>query len=328
MTALIVLKPLAVTIRRLELRLKLELFLGVSLAAAKDYAATEAQEVFSRARALSRNAGNENLLFQNLAGLWSFHLIRGELHPALELAREMLQVAEQTQNPGFYLNGYMATALPLFYLGHFLAAQQHLEKSISYHGRGKHPPGVSVYGWDPGIVVACYKAQTVWMLGYPERALKEAEAALQLAGELATPFHSALAAGLLATYHANRRNPAPALECAGRAIELSEKYGFNHWLALGIVLQGWALAKRGEVDEGISRLQAGIKKWNSTGAAMSMPTFHALLADAYQAGGHTDKALLSVEEGLDISKGHREFFYNAELYRLRGDLWLMSKRIV
>jgi predicted ATPase len=99
-------------------------------------------------------------------------------------------------------------------------------------------------------------------------------------------------------------------------------------LALGIVLQGWALAKRGEVDEGISRLQAGIKKWNSTGAAMSMPTFHALLADAYQAGGHTDKALLSVEEGLDISKGHREFFYNAELYRLRGDLWLMSKRIV
>jgi hypothetical protein len=85
MTALIALKPLAATVRRIELRLKLELCLGVSLAAAKGYAATEAKEVFSRPRALSRNIGNETLLFQSLAGLWSFHLIRGELHSVLEL---------------------------------------------------------------------------------------------------------------------------------------------------------------------------------------------------------------------------------------------------
>jgi DNA-binding winged helix-turn-helix (wHTH) protein/predicted ATPase len=320
MTALIVLKPLAATARRIELRLKLELFLGVSLAAAKGYAATEAKEVFSRARALSRNIGNGTLLFQSLAGLWSFHLMRGELHPALELAEEMLQVAERTQNPGFYLNGHMAMGLPLFYLGRFPAAHDHLEKSSSYHGREKDPPVVSVYSWNPGVIVACYKAQTFWLLGYPEKALKEAETALQLAGELATPFHSALAAGLLATYHAYRRDPISALEWAGLAIELSEKYGFSHWLALGVLLQGWALAKSGEVDEGISRLQTGIKKWNSTGAAMSMPTFHALLADAYQAGGHTDKALLSVEEGLATSKHSKESCYDAELYRLKGDL--------
>ena len=319
MTALIVLKPLAATARRIELRLNLELFLGVSLAATKGYAATEAKEVFSRARALSRNIGNETLLFQTLAGLWSFHLIRGELHSALELAQEMLQVAERIKNPGFFLNGHMAMGLPLFYLGQFSAAHDHLEKSSSYHGREKDPPGVSVYGWDPGVVVACYKAQTFWMLGYSEKGLKEAGVALQLAGELSTPFHSALAAGLLATYHTYRGDPTHALEWAGRAIELSEKYGFSHWLALGILLQGWALAKSGEVDEGISRLQAGIKKWNSTGAEMTMPTFHALLADAYQAGGHTDKALLSVEEGLAISKRSKEFYYDAELYRLRGE---------
>jgi tetratricopeptide (TPR) repeat protein len=250
MTALIVLKPLAATARRIELRLKLELFLGVSLAAAKGYAAKEANEVFSRARALSPTVGNRTLLFQSLAGLWSFHLMRGELHSALELAEEMLQVAEQTQNPGFYLNGHMAMALALFYLGRFPAAHDHLEKSAPYHGREKDPPAVSVYGWDPGVVVACYKAQTFWMLGYPEKGVKEAETALQLAAELSTPFHSALAAGLLATYHTSHRDHIRALEWAGRAIELSEKYGFSHWLGLGIILQGWALAKSGEVDGG------------------------------------------------------------------------------
>ena len=174
MTALIVLKPLAATAPRIELRLNLELFLGVSLASAKGYAAAEAKEVFSRARALSRNIGNETLLFQTLAGLWSFHLIRGELHSALELAQEMLQLAERIRNPGFFLNGHMAMGLPLFYRGQFSAAHDHLEKSSSYHGREKDPPGVSVYGWDPGVVVACYKAQTFWMLGYPEKDLKEA----------------------------------------------------------------------------------------------------------------------------------------------------------
>jgi hypothetical protein len=142
----------------------------------------------------------------------------------------------------------------------FVAAQQQLEKSISYHGREKDPPGVSVYGWDPGVVVACYKAQTFWMLGYSEKGVKEAALALQLAAELSIPFHSALAAGLLATYYTYHSDPNSALEWAGRAIELSEKYGFTHWLALGIIVQGWALSKSGEVDEGISRLQAGIKK--------------------------------------------------------------------
>lgn len=53
---------------------------------------------------------------------------------------------------------------------------------------------------------------------------------------------------------------------------------------------------------------------------MAMPTFQALLADVYQAAGHTDKALLSVEEGLAISKRSKKFYYEAELYRLKGEL--------
>ena len=136
------------------------------MASAKGYAATEAKEVFSRARALSRNIGNETLLFQSLAGLWSFHLIRGELHPALEVAREMLQLAERIRNPGVLLNGHMAIGLPLFYLGQFPAAHDHLEKSSSYHGREKDPPGVSIYGWEPGVLslVTRLKLSGCWVI--------------------------------------------------------------------------------------------------------------------------------------------------------------------
>lgn len=59
---------------------------------------------------------------------------------------------------------------------------------------------------------------------------------------------------------------------------------------------------------------------------MAMPTFQALLADAYQAAGDTDKALLSVEEGLAISKRSQKFYYDAELYRLKGELLVKNKK--
>jgi adenylate cyclase len=238
----------------------------------------------------------------------------------------MLKLARQTRDPTFSLNSHMAAGLSLFYLGEVRAAHMHLEKSSSRYHLDRYRFKAPVYGWDPGIVVACYKAKTYWLLGYPDKAEQTAKKALRIAGELSSPFHSALANGLLATYHSYRRDANEALRAAETTIRISTEGGFNHWLALGTLMKGSALIGKGYSSEGNRYLQEGIARWKTMGAEMAMPTFLALQADGYMTAEQHQKALACIEEGLAISKKNSESYYDAELYRLKGELLSRSTK--
>jgi tetratricopeptide (TPR) repeat protein len=68
------------------------------------------------------------------------------------------------------------------------------------------------------------------------------------------------------------------------------------------------------------------RRSKSTGAEMVVPTFLAFQCDAYLAAHQIDKALISIEEGLKLSKRMEELYYDAELYRLRGEALLQQQR--
>lgn len=60
--------------------------------------------------------------------------------------------------------------------------------------------------------------------------------------------------------------------------------------------------------------------YHELGMAMEDPYFLALLADAYDHAGRIEEGLATVAEGLRALPSERDFFYKAELYRLRGQL--------
>ena len=57
-----------------------------------------------------------------------------ELHTALELADEILAVAEDVQDPAMLLTGYRARGTTLFFLGELVSANGHLEKALAVFG--------------------------------------------------------------------------------------------------------------------------------------------------------------------------------------------------
>jgi predicted ATPase len=183
-----------------------------------------------------------------------------------------------------------------------------------------------MYGWDPGVLVACYRAQSLWFVGDFDNDLREGQKGLQRADQLGTPFHRAVANGLLAMYRAYRGESNEAMSYAEATIKISGEYGIHHWLALGILLKGWALTQLNEGDEGIGFLQDGIARWKSTGAEMAVPTFLALQAEAYLSSGRVELGLRTINEALQISARNNERYYDAELHRLKGELWLRKKR--
>ena len=88
--------------------------------------------------------------------------------------------------------------------------------------------------------------------------------------------------------------------------------------------RGWALAMQGSAEEGITQIHQGLAAARATGMERFRPSHLALLAEAYGKAGQGEEGLSALAEALAAVDRTGERVYEAELYRLKGDLVLQS----
>jgi predicted ATPase len=91
---------------------------------------------------------------------------------------------------------------------------------------------------------------------------------------------------------------------------------------MGQILGGLALVHKGMVEKGMHQIQGGMATWRAIGAQISVPYFLSLLAEAYEKSGHPQKGLQVLTEALALTNNTEERWWEAELYRLYGELSL------
>jgi predicted ATPase len=326
-TALELLKTLPDTPERTQQELTLQIALGVTLQAAKGYGAPEVGTVYTRARELCRRVGETSLLFPELPGLWKFYLVRAELQTVRELGEQLLILAQRVQDPVLLLEAHCALGNASFWLGEVASARAHSEQSIALYDPQQHRSLAFLYGDDPGVLCLSYAAGALWSLGYPEQALKRSHEALTLAQELSHPSSLAFALSWAAMLHQYRWEGQAAQERVEATIALSTEQGFPYWLTFGTILRGWVLAEQGQGEEGIGQIRQGMEAWRATGAELRRPYYLALLAEAYGKVGQAEKGLTALAEALTVADKTGERFYEAELYRLKGQLTLQKFQV-
>jgi len=317
-----VLEALPDTPERARQELALQITLGAPLTATKGYAAPEVERAYARARELCQQAGETSQLIRVLFGLWRLYLQRAELQTADELGGQLLSLARRIQNPALLMDAHFALEVTLSMLGEFAPAWRHFEQGIAlYDPRKRHSRAVQ----DPVVGGLSYAALALWPLGYPDQALKRSHEAVALARELAHPFSLAVALDFAAWLHQFRRERQAAQERTETAIAVAAEHGFSFWLAMGTTVQGWVLAERGQGEEGITQIRQGLADYRATGAELAGPYFLALLAEAYGKGGQGEEGLSVLAEALAMVDKNGERMWEAELYRLKGELSLKSK---
>jgi predicted ATPase len=95
-------------------------------------------------------------------------------------------------------------------------------------------------------------------------------------------------------------------------------------MATGTTLRGWALAEQGQVEEGIVQIRQCLDTSRATGAKLGRSYFLALLAEAHGKVEQAEEGLSALTEALTLVDKSGERFYEAELYRLKGELVLQS----
>jgi predicted ATPase len=324
-TALELLKTLPNTRECRQRELALQTALGVPLIATKGWAAPEVERIYSRAQDLCQQIAETPQLFSTLFGLWNIYLLRAELQTARQLGEQLLSLAQSEQDPALLLEAHRALGPTLLCLGEVALAQEHMEQAVALYDPQQHGSHAFRYALDPRMICLSLWALALWHSGYPDQALQKSDEALKLARELSHPFSLAFALWSTAEPYRFRREWKVVQERAAAAITLSTEQGFAQLLAQGTILQGWVLAEQGQGQEGIAQMREGLAAYQATGAELWRPRHLSLLAEAYWKGGQTEEGLSVSAEALAFVNKSGERDYEAELYRLKGELTLQKQ---
>ena len=319
--ALHLLKELPKGQKRNTLELELLIARGAPLLSIKGYASDEMEHNYSRAKELSQDIGNPVQKFRAIWGLWVFYLVRGPLAYALALAEDLLALANREQSSDLRVEAHRNVGTTCFWLGRFDEARTHLLTAMALYDPTQHRLHALLYGQDPGITSRIYLARTLWVVGEVEQAEKLALKAIGMARELDHPFTLAFTLAFLSWVYSTFRNASRTLQVADEAIAVSTEHSFELGLAWAKASQGWALAVNGQ-EEGVERLISGLSASRATGAGLNETATLALLAEIYLRKRRFGEGLATIEDALKIALTHGELFWQAELFRLKGELLL------
>jgi predicted ATPase len=152
------------------------------------------------------------------------------------------------------------------------------------------------------------------------------EDGLALARELREPqglAHAQLFACLL---HQFRGDVRMAQRLAESVIEVSHTHGLVLYGAMADVMKGWTLSEQGEEEDGIELMREGLAALDATATALVRPHFLGLLAGALSKLNRIDEAFALLDEATTMVSNTGEGYYEAELYRLKGELLLMKDK--
>lgn len=91
-----------------------------------------------------------------------------------------------------------------------------------------------------------------------------------------------------------------------------------------MMVQGWALAEQGALEEGIVQLEQGLASWRALGGELALPTYLGLLAEAYGKVGRANEGLRVLAEAYALVRKNTECRFEAELLRIKGELLLQA----
>ena len=326
-TALELLKALPNSPQRDQRELVLQTILGPVLIATKGNGAPEVGAVYERALQLGRQSGEEARLFPMLFGLRSFHLIRGELQPAFELAQQLVSLAESVQDSGLLVEAHLAQGNSLFLFGNLIPALQHFERAISLYDPQKHHDHTFVYGLDPGVFCLGRSAWLLALFGHSDQASKKMEEALALAQRQSHAFSLAVALMHVVIVLCLRREWPALQQQAEAAIAHCKEQGFGSILAQATMYRGCAIAQQGETEEGIALMRGGLDAQLATGASLFRSQFLCFLAEACGPAERFEEGLAAAAEAIAIREKTGERYNEAELHRLKGELILRGSGV-
>lgn len=303
----------------------LQSMLGAALIATRGWSDPAAESAFLRARELADQIGQNDELGRTLFQLGTLYEVRGDYERADPLLHESLTLSGRTLNSGACTDSNELLACSLFHQGSFAQALEHAERGLAAYDGQYVNPLTAAYGDNAGASCHSWAALSLWFLGYPDQAGERARQAVETTMDPRRRCGRATALVQAAIVDQCGGDAQATLASAEAALQVATADGYAYRAAMATILRGWALAAAGQHDEGVAELESGLALSAATGARMDDPYYFGLLGEACLRAGRHDAAAKALTAALDAAPHGRQFFYEPEIHRLRGEVALAAK---
>jgi tetratricopeptide (TPR) repeat protein len=309
--------------RELDLRMRL----GTAWMALKGFAAQEVWDSFHPALGLANALRRNDALLPILRILFSNVSSRGRVAESLHWAKELINAAETCSDPDLLIVGHNACMLAYSWLGNAIKTREHADQVLALYREEQHGHLVHALNIDPKTQSLIFLAQSTWMLGFPEQAVRIGDAADAHARQLKHPFALgwALAIGaLLFDFLAEPDEALKRVDEADRVVRENSLPFVTEQLVPNC--SGLALIRKGQTAKGMALLERGMALWEGGGGRLNRPYLRSAQAEGMARLGDLAGALNLIDEVIaQIERpGWEERWYYAEILRIKGSLLLLK----
>jgi class 3 adenylate cyclase/predicted ATPase len=272
---------------------------------------------------LDRGVGTNLQRVSILFGLCSATTLRARMQPALDLAHQIIEVAERQDDPTYQLVAYRMLGTNQYYAGQNREALESLQRGKKYRDPRRQRALSYRFGWDPSLAVLCFEVLVRLSLGLLDSAAQLSEqvrAEVSSHGHATTIASATFCAGtwpqlVLGDLEALERDSAElAAYCAEKKVEQIRLLASYHY--------AYARAMREPVEANIAAHRAALDGVRSAGGLIASSLLLCNLAEASLMAGDVARAGADLEDGFAFVEQSGEGYWLADLHRLSGHVAL------
>ena len=312
-------------------QIKLQVAVITPLIHIKGYSAPETKAAIEQARllleqadALGETPGDPLALFEVLYGAFVANVMAFNADVSRDIAAHVLELAEKQSASFPRVLGHNHLGGSLMLRGEIAEARAHLDQATALYDRAEQRSLATRFGEDQGVATLSMRPWVLWLLGYPEAALRDTDDALKNARE------TGQAASLMFALHFTA---VPLILCgdysratalAQELCALADEKDLPFWKVNGSLYQGSLCALTGNASNAVGLIASGITAVRPTGVTAWMPRWLSYLAIAHADLDQIDDAWRCIGEAISTIEATKERWFEAETNRIAGEIALKS----
>ncbi len=306
--------------QKMSWRLRLQVSYGNAMIAAHGHGAPETAAAFRSASELGAGGADLQARFSINYGLWAAAYVHGDMNAMHEPAEAFLRDVKQRSRSPEAGVAHRIYGVTQWAAGDYVGGCSHLEKALAIFDADRDRDLAFRFGQDVGVSAMVYLAIALWPRGEVDRARELIDATarrIAILGHLATStfglMHSAM-------FEIIARNVDRAAPLAKALSSVAHEHGIAFWINFGAFLEAWVEFRSGSPEIGLLNMRRAAALLQQDGVGAFQPLVRTALAEAEARNGETEAALATLDRALADFDRTGQRWYNAEIYRTRGDL--------
>ena len=291
-----------------------------------------APEVYENATAVLRLAKSQQTTQGLLLGLWwvwTSTITQGRIADSATYASQLLDGARESGESDLLIFGHAATMVTDMLSGRMAESRVHYDRVLELYDPQRADRFMQLTGYDLRTFVQVYACQLIWMMGYPDEAVRVAEASVAHAQSVGHAFNHVWTLTFSAYAYAYRREPERFLAQIADADRIARDQGIAFISRVSVPqAEGVAAVLSGRPRDAIASLRVGIERWTANGGNVRVPYVKSALAEALALEGDLFSALELIDECVDQIErvGSEEREWLPEVLRLKANIVLRIGR--